>query len=78
MTILVEQNPLLTYGKTGELVLLHVEFLEVVCPGEDAVWNPIAHIVLHVEGGDVDKLGRAASWVGRKLVPELVCYFNSI
>ena len=30
---------------------------------------PVAQVVLHVQGGDVDELGGSPRWVGGELVP---------
>ena len=32
-----------------QLILLHVEFREVIRPGEDSVGNAVAEVVLHIQ-----------------------------
>lgn len=58
----------LTDGQRRERVLLHVDLLQVVGPGEDAVGDAVAEVVLHVQHDGVDELAGAA---GREAV-ELV------
>ena len=48
------------YGKACQLIFFHVQLLEVIGAGENAIRDPVTHVVLHVQGCDVDKLGRAA------------------
>ena len=46
------------YRKACQLIFFHIQLLEVIGPGENAIGDPVAHVVLHVQGCDVDKLGR--------------------
>ena len=58
------------YRKTRQLVLFHVQLLKVISTGENAVGDSVAHVVLHVEGCDVDELG----WSARRISWELVSW----
>ena len=39
----------ITDWQRRQLILLHVEFREVIRPGEDTVWDAVAEVVLHVQ-----------------------------
>ena len=57
----------LTNWKRRQLIFLHVELGQMVCPGKYSVWNSVALVVLHVQGLRVDELGRTTGWEGSEL-----------
>ena len=57
----------LTNRKRRQLIFLHVELGQVARSGEDAVGDPVALVVLHVQRLRVDELRRASGRKRREL-----------